>query len=478
MWFRADYPGNGLNVWENFANPFQFNAYYNGNQTIDTTFMNFEKAFLLSNNEGFVVPNYLPKSNQKFHVFIVYKAYDSLSENGLWQLYADTSMIIKLSTQKLKGTKKYIRYDDFTSLTPMINSSNHNWRRQNIDSLMNEHLMFGKIDSFPFNGKLAEFVYFEDNLKKIDIEKIHTYLSFKYGIGIYNLNYVNSNDRIIWNQVDNEEFKFDIVGLGRDDSLGIYQKQSSAQGGNSALTLYYNDLQELNKANTTVIANNNFILWGNNNASMTDYEVVNIGNEEVQIMACKWRLRAVGDDIRQMPVDMRMHAELDDDDKTLALIISQDGESRIDIQNVTIIYADSIDTNNNYYFKSLRLDIDENEKDVFTFMKAYKPNQNRRGNGGGNSLNTNDSNATTIVVEPKIEVYPNPNNGDFRVDISTPQTVQLMANIYDVNGRLIKSRRFSGSNTYSYTENISGSGVYLLKVEGANFTESYRIVIK
>jgi len=74
------------------------------------------------------------------------------------------------------------------------------------------------------------------------------------------------------------------------------------------------------------------------------------------------------------------------------------------------------------------------------------------------------------INNPEISVFPNPTN-DFltlKIDVSTPLNIRfLYYQIYDINGKLLESKKLADYKTTISTVNLV-SGIYFLKITDEN----------
>ncbi len=141
-----------------------------------------------------------------------------------------------------------------------------------------------------FNGRIAEIItYSATNNDANDTDarnRIQSYLGIKYGITLdpdsngTQKDYVNSDGTVIWDQSANVGYNHDIAGIGRDDVSELNQKQSSsindATDGSGPiegiLTIGLSDIYDTNSdnvsSNPTTFNNKEFLVWGNNGASI------------------------------------------------------------------------------------------------------------------------------------------------------------------------------------------------------------------
>ncbi len=182
--------------------------------------------------------------------------------------------------------KNGIRVDNYTGKTtgspaedlPFINVTNSNYV-----------LGVGRItiggtnyDSH-FNGKMTEIISYANPLTIFDQEKIQSYLAIKNGITLHDVNsttitrlgdqnYINSDGDVVWNVAAHTGYNYDIAGIGRDDASGLNQKQSKSVNSNAIVTMGLTDTYDTNSENIAtnpdVIADKNFLMWGNDNKSL------------------------------------------------------------------------------------------------------------------------------------------------------------------------------------------------------------------
>lgn len=76
--------------------------------------------------------------------------------------------------------------------------------------------------------------------------------------------------------------------------------------------------------------------------------------------------------------------------------------------------------------------------------------------------------------------YPNPNNGNFGVDIQLDQVDDLEVTIYDVNGRVVFQDKKSNVNTYRQDIQLTdaAAGVYMLVARTSQGSGTHRVSIK
>ncbi|MBK9333189.1 MAG: T9SS type A sorting domain-containing protein [Ignavibacteria bacterium] len=77
--------------------------------------------------------------------------------------------------------------------------------------------------------------------------------------------------------------------------------------------------------------------------------------------------------------------------------------------------------------------------------------------------------------------YPNPFNPETKIDYSVPVNENVMLNLYDMSGKLVKTlvNDFKSAGYYSYRLNASdlSSGIYIYKLESGSVSISKKLML-
>lgn len=124
-----------------------------------------------------------------------------------------------------------------------------------------------------FEGYIAEVIFFNNDLTNAQINFVDSYLAIKYGVtlditgGGVQGDYRDPNGTVIWDASVNSNYHNDVIGIGREDSESLLQKQSHTF--DDITRVYLSTLQATNVANTgTFTANNSYIVMGHNTGNM------------------------------------------------------------------------------------------------------------------------------------------------------------------------------------------------------------------
>jgi len=473
LWYRADSAGSTAGLWQNYVDT-SHTLTLDSTAIFETGSMNFHPALLRKlSDEPFKI-NYYPPKRGKARVFIVYMSSDTMQEDGLWSLVFDTLRRCGLTTHRIIGRRRDIKYADTTMTIPIINYLSHSWRLRGIDSNM-AGLYLAGTDSFALKGKIAEIMYFDKKLNRRDEELIHSYLAIKYGITIGRYNYISSQDSIVWNTKDNSTYNHDVAGIARDEGLDLYQKQASGKGGKSAVTMYLATLTQDNAANEGQMSDNTWIIWGDNAKAMrtksdsTAHDSLKVSS----LIEREWKVEVRGDSARYLNTNLMLNAEGLDSNATVKLVIKPRFNMEYWTDSVLIIAPDSSDAAGKVYYSGLQWDMDGSGSDMFTFkIDTGASNMSYYMN---NTLSRKDMKQDEKM---KVRLFPNPNAGEFSLQIYCNRQSNISVEVTDVEGKMIKKERYTTQRFIWLKEKIETPGVYFVRITDGKETIVRKVVVK
>ncbi|MES2728132.1 MAG: choice-of-anchor D domain-containing protein, partial [Bacteroidota bacterium] len=139
--------------------------------------------------------------------------------------------------------------------------------------IVNTRYWLGRSEFFDasYDGDILEVINYNIRNSDADKSKIETYLAIKYGITLgvngVSQNYINSAGTTIY--AAGSGFNYNIAGIGRDDKSLLNQKQSKTENTNSDITIGLGDIFDKNSSNTNTFNDKDFLVWGNNNNTLT-----------------------------------------------------------------------------------------------------------------------------------------------------------------------------------------------------------------
>jgi len=484
IWLRTDVPGTVNTQWADCSGH-GYHATVNNNQVLpDSGLFNYNKCFVFDSSSQPLSIDYKAKPTAKLLVFAVYKPNAPQAEEGIWNLVLDSSIQVKLTTQKLKNVFRVIKYADSTLTSPIINLLSQNWKNKHIDSTASFMHIAGT-DSLNFTGKFAEFILYDSTVTGNEILKLHTYLGIKYGVSIRQMNYIGSDDSTIWNYRNNIDYNIDIAGIGRDTVIHINQKQSAGNGGESPLKIAAGRLKNTNDENPYSIAEGNFLIWGNNGKSIGEINEDTINPILVEnVSKSIWFMKRTGDSASHISTQVVLSTAGIVDADTIRLIINRYADSFFPVESTIAYYADSIDSTGNYYFNNIKWDTDNSGSDVFSFqikkevvLKSMESDSTENNSEDQQSDNDSDNNGSNNASILYCSLYPNPTISNYTINIKIDNPSPISGIIQDVNGKNIDAFHRSGSTEYTISGYINEPGIYFVTIETVSDKKTFRLVI-
>ncbi len=214
---------------------------------------------------------------------------------------------------------------------------------------------------------IPEILVFNTNLSILDKQKVETYLSIKYGITINDIsekNYVSSAGDIVWDSKKNKNYNLRITGIARDNLFELDQKQSqNSEDDHLAVSLGL--LKPTNKQNTSTLTHGSFLLWGDNNQSLTFKEADLISAHPQRDMKRMWKVQVKNSG--SLPIKTHHYLTLKGllpTDQIKLRIFTNESNYQSDLS--TDILGEKLN-DSLYVFKDAIWDVDHDGIDYFTF---------------------------------------------------------------------------------------------------------------
>ncbi|QRA42296.1 T9SS type A sorting domain-containing protein [Chryseobacterium cucumeris] len=317
---------------------------------------------------------------------------------------------------------------------------------------------------------LYEMIFLSRKAKSADLNKIHSYLSIKYGISLEKGKYYSSNGKIIWDPEKHKEFKYRPTGLGRDDGNELYQKQSSNQA-DLFLTIGKNAIERTNVENHAVFDNNQFVIWSDDNKELS---LKNDG--DFDILQKNWEINFIGNKVPTKDYTIRILKEtVNPDSLPIAywmFLKKTDGS----IQKIQGTEAEKYIVFNKVDFLN---EFDSSDTAHFTF--AISPLKNPKTESSGQNQNSGSrlpvSSGDLSLNLTKINLYPNPVKKGQIFTVTFPSMEGLGISIYDGAGRLVKLDNIDRKSTH-YTGQLDVQSAYIINlIQDKKIIKTFKLIV-
>jgi hypothetical protein len=402
--------------------------------------------------------------------FIVYQADDTTTERTVWHFDSDKTTKMLVTTHRLAqfAPNEYINFIEQRKDKVQLNAYVRYTPKEE-KTPTTQFLIIGKKPLNPklpityFKGKIAELMVFDRLLDYDTFLQVQSYFALKYGISLEQ-NYYNTEGVAVWDFQKNAQYASNITGIGRDDLIGLYQKQSTNSDKPNLLSIGVEQIAMYDAKNTAVIDNNTFLIWGDNHQDLYFEDKENLIYRPLNR---KWQMTTHGLSTALKTVlkfNTNQMRNIIPHGEPYFLMIDRNGKNGLDATNADIIKADSVDTEGYAYFKNVQWDTDGSGSDVFSIATLMPTQKQEWQDIKKGNLN-------------KILLYPNPiTDGHFTVRIDLVQVGDVQVDIFDMTGRQLSSQILRGSDFYIYDGKTTIHGTFMLSIRSSNDVHTVKVV--
>jgi hypothetical protein len=369
VWLRADQSElnsgkwNDVSFFKNHAAPLAPTS-----MPVEYASINFNKVTVFDGIDDQLKLPYSFEGDAELSVFAVFESSDTV-ERGIWGTQQALSRPMFLTTRRVLGPNAITDLYGKHEKLPMMSTVVQNWDKVS-ETSTNAFVSLGSAGSTtykPFAGKLAELIVFNRALSFLERIQYETYLAIKYGTGLKEGNAISSDGKLLWHVEQNSAFNKHLAGIGRDDFFNLYQKQSGSAYDSGLLLMNVGALAKSNPENTSLITNQDFIIWGDNGLPLSMKP--GQGRDSIVLFVQrKWMVTASGTTANKQAVQIQIDAAKFPDPMGYWLVIDRSGTGNFSIDNLEYFTADRLE-NGRIIFKDIKWDADGSGKDAFGFVR-------------------------------------------------------------------------------------------------------------
>lgn len=370
IWLKADQVGEEKTVWKSISSKTDA-SYSNGAFSTEEEGINFNPAMALEGDGHAFKLDFNPEKPKTITVLSVFQPGDD-KERIVWAGTDCKKRKLYQSTKVVLGPNGTMDTYQPIPQEPCLLRVVQQWGKSVKKAETNGKLVLGGPGNETglnesFKGMLAEFILFEQDLTETERVQFETYLAIKYGITLKDVNYVSSQEQVLWNRFEQEDFGNRIAGMGRDDAFGLYQKQSKSGEKGSLITMGLGTLAKTNAENPNQLEDQHFLIWGDDDKAIE--LATSRGEHEIPSLERSWRMQVNGEQASNVPVQVKLKAdELGlENVEPCVLLIDRSGEGTFEPGNVDYIEGKLGQDGKNATFDQVHWDTDGNGKDAFTF---------------------------------------------------------------------------------------------------------------
>ena len=465
VWLRADSAGTDTPMWRDISGNVYDAAFTTDPVKSADTLLNFNPAFRFDGTELSVPP--LEVTEEANSVIIVYQADTAASEElPLWSFQADSTHILALTTRRIVNSNSTILYGDENSCCTVVNSLTQLWRRRRMADTLHCSGVVGTTDSSAFTGMVAELVVLPcgEEFSDTALYQWCSYLAVKYGVTLRETSYLSSDGTVTWPLDSLGQFSGSVIGIGRDDRFGLYQRQSHTADG--LLTIGLDRIAADNILHGSTLADREFLMVGSAEAAFSTASELYLEDDQTLNRYGDGIAKITGIDIPQQPFTMRVDAsQWADSLHRYALLVDRSGSGEYRYSDLEIFTPAEIDTaNKTLTFSDIHWDTDGSGCDRFCFAALDILDLSQIGERGAVSEIGGSNGATGNDSGGQYTLYPNPNGGHFVLEAQYPEATPLTVHVYTADGKTVRTYQRGSDTMHRIEGNLSAKGQYLIEV--------------
>lgn len=476
LWLRADNLTEDASLWYDITENEYVACPIVRDSSLQISRMNFNKSLeIIDGNFFTVLLDDLGTTHAE--IIVVYECSENFKENGLWNLQVDSNKQVGQSTQQIFNSQNKIRYDTMNCVVPTINYLTQTWDKPSAFSI----LQLGKIDTLSFRGKMSEVLCFKTPLQDTLLTQWLSYLAVKYGVTLVGTDYIDSRERVIWNCIENQDYSYCIAGLGRDDNFGLNQKQTTLA--NSGIILGCGSYSETNEGNTYVLSDGDFVLVGIDSSVVDETIGTNRLGEDCEVVS-RGIVQVTGNWATHKTFLLLDTAKIQISQAPI-LCIDRSGQGDFDSLTTEIYVASCVDSMGHYVYDNVYWDIDRNGKDAFCLVLDSSKVKQIKMEEDGNVVKMLQSEVQEklIIHQDKgvieyCHLFPNPNRGDFKVEVALAEEQNIILRLYSSDGKLVLEKEEQGHSYYEINGSVQTAGHYLLEITSKGDKKSLKMIVQ
>ena len=389
-------------------------------------------------------------------VLTVYET-DADSAIGLWQVGSGSNRALWLNSQRVSYDDFSITYRNTNEHGVVVHSMQYQYPLP--DSNYNGHdtIFLGREGNTVGEKNLCAFLYYPGRLDLQFKRQLESALAIRYGAVLHGP-YVNSLSDTLWNPLsDDSLFSVGICGIGRDDSLSLFQPRSTIR----------NDIMALESV--TPLSDLEHIMLGcDSNAIDLSDETVLVDTVSYIAVARQWRLRA---HTYGHTSTMRLTVGLPLPAEALRLMIATaDGSVTVIAPDSTMAFTLNIADGQDHFLSLL---VNPSALPIGTKgAKGYS------GNDDNTATKSDDIHTFTHSSNHTFSVSPNPTSGHYTLRVDQPDDDIIDIRVVDANGRTVEQHSTTEPlSQYTYNGHLSADGIYYVTVTSNGRQQTIKLIV-
>ena len=501
LWVRADSLDISQNYWRDITGHRNHLYPLDKEMPPAAELMNFNVSIPLTTENYLTASSILLAKNQ-VTIMVVYQIEDSIEEQAVWGLSLSKDKRVGLSSQRILSEKSNFKYTDENRQDPVINSLGQTWKNSMRSKTASADFTLGFVDTLSFRGKIAECLLFDGKLSDSTLVQYISYLAIKYGVTLYQTNYLNSRGEVIWNYTNNPLYSCSITGIGKDSGFGLHQKQTYMS--NEQVVMGLGSYSATNDAHPAQIEEGDCLVWGFDSLLLDKAGTLYWENGEELTIYGNGMLQATGRAITQEPIFIQVDASgWEGDLSKYLLLIDRSGYGDFQSLYTDIYEPVFVDTNQVMYFTDVYWDRDQNGIDRFCFAfpiedssvlfedvepilseegKMQKEEMEKIAKLSVEEQREQSQSMTKSSIQKeggnRYALYPNPTSGNYTLEVNYDKVSDVSVKIYYPDGKLLDAKEGKSLKDYLFKGHLPVMGQYMIEITGGGEHKIFKMIVQ
>ena len=395
-------------------------------------------------------------------IFTVYET-DADSVIGLWQVGSGSNRALWLNSQRVSYDDFSVTYRNTNERGVIVHSMQYQYPALDSNYCGHDTLFLGREGSTIGDKNLCAFLYYPGRLDRQFKRQLESALAIRYS-AILHGPYINSLSDTLWNPLgDDSLFSVGICGVGRDDSLSLFQPRSAIR----------NDIMTLESV--TPLSDLEHIMLGcDSNAIDLSDETVMIDTVSYIAVARHWKLRArtscsplPGELSGGLRGTVRLAVGIHVPTDAIRLMIASSEGTAILTPDTANAFTLTLNNGENYYISLL-----VNPSALPTGAKGTK------GHSSEVKTASTDTDTFTHSSNHTFSVSPNPSSGHYTVRVDQSDDDIINIRVVDANGRIVEQHSTTEPlSQYTYNGHLSADGIYYVTVTSNGRQHTIKLIV-
>ncbi|MBR1550371.1 MAG: T9SS type A sorting domain-containing protein [Bacteroidales bacterium] len=373
---------------------------------------------------------------------------------GLWQIGSGGNRALWLNSQRVSYEDFAITYRTSTERGVVIHTMHYNYPETDSNYDGQDTLFLGREGDNLGDKNLCALLYYPGHISNTYQRQLESSLAVRYGALLHGA-YIDHHGDTLWNPLgDDSLYSFGVCGIGRDDSLSVFQPKSIIRNGILAIEAV-DTLVDLDYVMLGCDSNNVFDL-------ADDFVIVD--TIPCLAVARQWKLRA---HTSNDTIHVRLTPDLSLPAGVLHLMLTTDDDTIILPPDTANTFTFTLAEGQDYYITLL-----------IEAAALTTGSKGVTGNNHSDEYSDGSEPSTFIAPNATFTISPNPTAGHFTAIVNQPDEDIINIRVVDAHGRIVdQSTTTEKHSQYQYKGLLKTDGIYYVTITSNGQQKTIKLIV-